>query len=691
MAEQLKPKKIKSLKELTVYGIDERRVDLAIRDLLDPKNSDPTKLKEILSILSKIKDKNVDVFAINDQITRKINEQGDKVKSILGKDLPGITTGLKLVENATEQLIKRQERYNSRVAALNGILKDIQSAFQTIIRQNKELYEISHNMQTESNVTWRQFTKMYDEAYRAARQMNSEIGKQLFTAKDLISAQDKLLGSGWKGLDPSTLTNVSSAVNMLQRTLGGLDDRLVMAFQTSFRQFGSQTDNFITQMGNRLNAFSNTFGIQVSALQGAVAEVISTNAFIARNNLNAQLQANQTFMQAAALSSSVGVTSLSYLSSLVNKAQFGTADELVSIYQSGAYLQDFDTNKFIDDMAFGNTYEGTKALIESIYNTLSSMGDNRLLRNQFIQGIQQGFGLSTEDIVAIMTHGANLDTYDKEIQDKLLKVNNSMVDELTDLKQTLVEQIENFWSNSPISQGFGKVMNELGLYDINKLLSSIKTILIVAMGTDIISSGRNAGINSFASFLTGGGIGGTASADKSVLGVTSPLGKLGLAGTGIAIATTTNAIGSGMISGNTRDSSFVDAVGWGTNILGGAGGGAITGAALGSFIPVIGTGVGAAIGAVIGGLSGLYTSLQAREEKLNAMAELDAADRAKRRAAQSSVTPTGDPVIDTLNQGFSAVVNAITGEGQLTRQVQFTIDMAKKGSTKVNGSVMTGD
>ena len=71
MAEQLKPKKIKSLKELTVYGIDERRVDLAIRDLLDPKNSDSTKLKEILSILSKIKDKNVDVLAINDQITRK--------------------------------------------------------------------------------------------------------------------------------------------------------------------------------------------------------------------------------------------------------------------------------------------------------------------------------------------------------------------------------------------------------------------------------------------------------------------------------------------------------------------------------------------------------------------------------------------------------------------------------------------
>jgi len=689
MAEQLKSKKIKSLKELTVYGIDERRVDLAIRDLLDPKNSDSTKLKEILSILSKIKDKNVDILAINDQITRKINEQGEKVKSILGKDLPGITTGLKLVENTTEQLIKRQERYNSRVAALNSILKDIQSAFQTIIRQNKELYEISHNMQTESNVTWRQFTKMYDEAYRAARQMNSEIGKQLFTAKDLISAQDKLLGSGWKGLDPSTLTNVSSAVNMLQRTLGGLDDRLVMAFQTSFRQFGSQTDNFITQMGNRLNAFSNTFGIQVSALQGAVAEVISTNAFIARNNLNAQLQANQTFMQAAALSSLVGVTSLSYLSGLVNKAQFGTADELVSIYQSGAYLQDFDTNKFIDDMAFGNTYEGTKALIESIYNTLSSIGDNRLLRNQFIQGIQQGFGLSTEDITAIMTHGANLDTYDKEIQDKLLKVNNSMVDELTDLKQTLIEQIENFWSNSPISQGFGKVMNELGLYDINKLLSSIKTILIVAMGTDIISSERNAGINNLANFLTGGGVGSVASASKPVLGVTSPLGKLGLAGTGIAIATTTNAIGSSMISGNTRDSSLVDTVGWGTNILGGAGGGALTGMALGSFIgmPI----VGATIGAVIGGLSGLYTSLQAREEKLNAMAELDAADRAKRRAAQSSVTPTGDPVIDTLNQGFSAVVNAITGEGQLTRQLQFTIDLAKKGSTKVNGSVMTGD
>ena len=58
-----------------------------------------------------------------------------------------------------------------------------------------------------------------------------------------------------------------------------------------------------------------------------------------------------------------------------------------------------------------------------------------------------------------------------------------------------------------------------------------------------------------ASFLTGGGVGSAASASKPVLGVTSPLGKLGLAGAGIAIGTTTNAIGSGMISGNTRDSS----------------------------------------------------------------------------------------------------------------------------------------
>ena len=81
-----------------------------------------------------------------------------------------------------------------------------------------------------------------------------------------------------------------------------------------------------------------------------------------------------------------------------------------------------------------------KLLLKAFIILLSSIGDNRLLRNQFIQGIQQGFGLSTEDIAAIMTHGANLDTYDKEIQDKLLKVNNSMVDELTDLKQTLLSK-----------------------------------------------------------------------------------------------------------------------------------------------------------------------------------------------------------------------------------------------------------
>ena len=47
------------------------------------------------------------------------------------------------------------------------------------------------------------------------------------------------------------------------------------------------------------------------------------------------------------------------------------------------------------------------------------------------------------------------------------------------------------------------------------------------------------------------------------------------------------------------------------------------------------------------------------------------------------------PVIDALNNGFSSVVNAISGEGEQTRRFQMTVDLIDKGSTKgATGSII---
>ena len=659
---------IKSLKELSILpeyitlgGKDTQGI---LKDFLENKTDE---LAKTLDIIKKIKSATIDVKELEKDITNIIKE----ANKAFTKGAPAYEKTLDLIKRKFVEIGNIQKETNIYLRAAKAVWSDTSRILDRVVQQNKEIYEISHNMQTESNVTWRQFTELYKGAYQAARQMNSEIGKQLVTAKDLVSVQDKLLSAGWKNIDSASLTNVAGSMSLLQRTLGGLDDRLIHAFETSFRQFGSQTDQFVTSMGNRLNAFSNTFGMTVGALSGAVAEVMNVNTFISRNNMKAQIQANETFMQAAALSSQVGITSFSYLSNLTRTSQFGTADDLVNIYQSGAYLQGFDTFDFIDKMSSGksgDSYEANKNLISSIYNTLTGIGDNKLLRNQYMQGIQSGFGLSQDDIIAILNNGANLDTYDKELQEKLLDIDNSMLDELKGLKITLVDQFKNLVANN--SEKLGAFMNEHGLYNLTDPVRNIQMLLMAQLVKDPLGKVANKLFSGLGGASSASGAGGA----TNILGtaVTSGgLSKVAKVGLGTSIAAGSNLIGYNLIANNTSNNEGIEGLGHGLNILGGAGGGALAGAAFGPY--------GVAIGAALGAIGGVISSIAAEKTKQNAMAELEDAKRVKNRSEQTQAS-TGDPLADILINGFNKVTDAITGEAELDRQLQFTLDLAQKGS-----------
>ena len=44
-------------------------------------------------------------------------------------------------------------------------------------------------MQLEANLTWKQYTQVYNAAFDATRQMNKEMGQSLANAKDMINTQ----------------------------------------------------------------------------------------------------------------------------------------------------------------------------------------------------------------------------------------------------------------------------------------------------------------------------------------------------------------------------------------------------------------------------------------------------------------------------------------------------------------------
>lgn len=676
---------IKTVQELSVVN---KEINLnKIKNAL--LAGDTKELEKQLKIIQALSEKEVDRRSINQEIAKSIEEQNKKLKEgAAGKDSQAHLQALKRIETVNKEITKQLQKQADSASRIDRLYKTLGKSLDYIVKQNHEIYKTSHEMQLQGNITWREFRELYNGAYESARQLNREIGKHLYTARELVATQEKMISTGWKGLAPENLVNVTQSMALLQRTLGDLDARLVNALQISYNQFGARTDTFVTQLGNNLNAFSDSFGLTTAALQGAVAEMLEVNTFIARNNLTAQIAANTSFMQAAALSSGLNMQNINFIGQLTRVSEFGTMSDLADLYTSGALLEGFNASDFITGLQSGDYLDQTRSLIKSIRDTLRGMEDNKLLRNEYMKRLQSGFGLSQGDLIAIMNAGDNLEKLEVEINEKLLTASNSMVDELDNLKVTIIDQVENFWANWHVSQGFGKVMNELGLYGLMDPITKIKNILLldkgISLGKTIMGvGGTAAGASQAAAYATAQARG------LDPFPPVVPMGagtRLGLGIGGLVLGGLSSHIGTGLQTDITRSQAEAN-LGAGINILGQATSGALMGAALTG-----GTPVGIGVGLIAGLAKGIYDASQADrqrktalEQRQTALEELDAQERRNRRAAQ--VIETGEPIIDTLNHGFASVVNAITGEGEKTRTLTTVVDLIDKGSTK--GSIVS--
>ncbi|MCK9517370.1 MAG: hypothetical protein M0Q87_15205, partial [Ottowia sp.] len=580
------------------------------------------KVDELQKFLEKIAKSGADANKIVGSILNNTVKLHDQYKTITNKDLPEYVKAIKALGDFIDNNTKKIEKQKKVQESINKALGVSQKYLENMVKSNKEIYETSHKMQLEGNVTWKEFTKMYDNAYKSARDMNREIGKQLFTARELVGVQEKLITQGWKGLDATTLGNVTASMALLTRTMGNVDDRLIKAFEGSYKQFGDSTGYFIERLGDRLNNFSDSFGMTVGMLQGAVAEMMSSNTFLARNNMQAQLRANESLMQATALISQVGIETTGFMNVLSRTAQYGTAEQMGGIFQTGALLQDFSSGDFQSKLR-GQDYAGaTQDLIGSIYQTLNSMEEG-YLRNQYMQMIGQGFGLSQDDLLEIMTHGGQLDEYAIEIQEKLAESQGSMEQELKDLHMDLKQRFDNWWENSGISQGIGKVLNETGLYGLTPAMFVMQGKL------NTIISNQFAGLTGKGTPSAGGGILNTiAGSFKDSKGnpLTGMQGLGRMAG-GLGIAGVTN-VGGHALQTNTSISDAGAHTGAALlNILGGVGGGVLAGSAFGA--------PGMIAGGIIGGVAGITnTIVGANERKKLKEAQEDERRVARRQQAQ---------------------------------------------------------
>lgn len=629
-------------------------------ELMDSKDLDEF-IKKTKNLV-KTEEKRLDVF----RLLKTELESMDKLNvSFIKRVNKEISSEYELLE------VKKRRREVSK--QLVNLSKAGQVLLDRAVASNQKIFEISHKMQLESNVTWENYRKIYQGAYETTRKMREEIGQSVYNVKDLINTQERMLGAGWRNMNPATLTEVSASVMNLSKTLGTLDVNLVTAFQQSFRIFGEETSTFIDAMGNRLNAFSKTFGISIGMLQGAVSDLIDANNFISRNNMEAQITANQSLMRAAALSASVGLTTTTFITQLAKTSQWGTMEEMAGIYEGGALLQGFDTAGFQQQM-IGQDYAGaTKQLFGSINETLNSI-DDHYLRAEYMQRIGSTFGLSNDELLRIATHGSNLEAYDEATLASLEGVNTSMRDELADLKVSVVDRLENWYEGTRFSQSIGSVMQELGLYGLNGMVKSIVGMLavIVKQNAVIASTGGSGG-----GILNSMGIG-SGSAQATGLMGTNPMGL----STGVRAGGTIAGIG---IAGLGND-YFGDRVAspersQGGNIAGmyasGIGGGALAGG-------MIGGPIGAGIGAVAGGIYSAVKAKEAKEERQSAIEELDAERRDRARAASGASFITGDPVVDAINAQTDILKRTLDDNYEENRRQILIYDTMKKTNAAID-------
>lgn len=597
----------------------------------------------------------------------------------------------KIEESAIYQILEDQREVLSDSLAINKKINDAAHkyadilkraagpALDYVLKQNQEIFKVAHEMQLESNLTWKQYSEVYDRAFEATRNLNKEVGQSIANAKDIIQTQNTLLQAGFRGLDATTLTNISSSAYMMAQTLGKFPEELAVAFRQSYRLFGDQTNQFVTNLGNRLNAFSNTFGVSLGMLTGVVSEMMASNSFIFRNNMQAQTAANENLIRAAALSGAIGLTSTNFLSGLAQTAQFGTIEEMSSIYQGGALLQGFDTGSF-QQMMQGGQYQGaTEMLFSSISQTLGGIED-QYLRAEYMQRIGSSFGLSREELLLITQNAANLGEYTEMLEGKVRDLDTSMVDELSELRMSLSDRLENLFSSGTAAQNLGKVLQDTGLVGTAGYLKAITGMLTLITGKQL-GLGNVAG--SLASRFIGGGAlpinvssalpGGTAgTGGVSAMGGLGTAGRLGIGAGGLAVGVGSNVLGSAIQSNTNLSNAGANIGGGALNVLGGAAGGALTGFAVGG---PIGAAVGAGIGAIAGGIN---TYLGAKERE-SAMQQLE--DERRASARQARTVATGDPVVDAINSMNANLTNVLNDNFGEQIRWSFIADTQNKTST----------
>lgn len=640
--------------------------------------ADPKRLDEIIKRINEIYQTEEERDELYKVIAKKLGEHldfdnkiGQAVAETLKKEKEIEEEKRKQVAQQKEQL-KQQRAIKKQAENYYNVLKNVSgTVLNKILEQNKQIFQTAKDMQLESNLTWKQYSEAYNQAFEATRRINKEVGQSIANARELIETQNFLLQRGFRGIDTADLTNISASVFAITRTLGDFPNELLLTFQQSFRQFGDQTDHFVTAIGNRLNAFSNTFGFSIQMLTQTVSLMTQENAFLYRNNMRAQIQANQNLMAAAALSGAMGLDSAAFISRLASTTQFGTMSEMADLYQGGALLQGFDTSQFQQMMIGGEAGAATEMLFESIGRTINAI-DDQYLRAEYMQRIGSSFGLDRSDILAIANNSERLGEIMAEFDQEMAKADTSMVDELGELKMSVTDRLDNWWVNTKTSQNLSKVLQDLGLVGVGGTLKFISAQLTLITGQSL-TGGKMAG--SIAGKFMGPG-GATPTSLANVNWMSNPptgataLGKLGMAGGGLAIGTAGNLLGRAV----QRDTNISNAS---ANIFGGIsniGSGAAAGAMIGSVIPIIGTTVGAGIGALLGGIN---TYMGAQERK-GAMQDLEDQRRQAARNRLQAASQTGDPVVDAINNMNANLTNVLNSNSSESIKMSFVLDTANK-------------
>jgi len=668
-------------------------------------NATEEDIKKAFENIKKLHDKEEDRLEIYEKLLKYTNELNKSLGASV-KAADKFKSNSKQIVDLTEQELKNSvkgkdvlEKINKERMSSISLLEQVNRLLKQGVAYNQEMFRTAQEMQLQSNITWKEYRQLYRESYAAARAMNKEVGQQIHNSKELVKMQNQLLQSGYKDVDVTTLSKLSSSVTTMAKTIAGFGGsfpgELLEAFQLSYRQFGAQTDQFVTHLGNRLNAFSDTFGTSIGMLTGVVSQMMASNSFIARSNMQAQVQANESLMKAAALSGAVGLTSTNFISQLAGTAQFGTIGQMSSLFQGGALLKDFSTAEFQEQMIGMNYDAAIGGLFDSIQKTIGGI-DDHYLRAEYMDRIGSTFGLSRDDLLKITTQGPELEKYRQELQEKLINVNTSMVDELKDYKMTWSDRIDNIFANSSLNETLGSVFNEFGLYGIdskidltNNLLKAIavKNFFPETAWGKFFGGGKGGG-----SGLLGNMFGPASSTSKTVImGDGAPImglrqlypvaSKVG----GVAVA------GGGMMLGNKWGDSSTDlgisdsGAAWrrvgnvGTNIASGIAGGAMFGGP-----------IGAAIGGGIGLATGLINASQAKQERLNSQRASELELRSGRRinnlqgqSASDMYAKTGDAIVDAIYETNSNLIDVLSDKFAEQIKAQFLIKTMDNTSAKI--------